>query len=103
MTGHYKDVGERYAYQRELESKGFERMEYLTFGCGSPSEKELNPEVFYNNYQPEKSDAMEWRKAIKRFIQKEIKELEGKKYRIVKAVGYWRDLWLFVYEVWVKA
>ncbi len=101
MTGHYKEAPDTYAYQRELESHGFERMCGMSFGCGA-GESNLNPSVFYKRYQPEGSDPREWRKAIQEYINKEVPELRCKTFKIVRAVGYWRDLWEFVYEVWVK-
>jgi len=94
----YKDVGEEYSYQRKMRDSGFKRIEWLTFEPGRH-----NPGNFDEKYHPKNNNLLDWRRAIKKFIEKET-DIPKKysEYKIMKAVGYWKDLHLFVYEIFVK-
>lgn len=101
MTGKYKEAPDRYAYQIALEETGY-RLGDVFYGGGGPQGSTIGPYDFDKNYPPEDETAWAYRRAIKEFI-KGHPEIYGKyDYKIVKAVGYWRDLYPFVYEIWVK-
>lgn len=93
MSGHYKDVGERYAYQIPLEQDGFVQHFAFTYNGLYPKDFEFpKPETGWN-----------MRRAIKEWIERHPEFSEKFEWKIVRANGYWRDLHGdFVYEVWVK-
>lgn len=92
MGGHYKDVGEIYAYQIPLESEGYRKYDAFT----------------YNEYPkdfvfPDSDNGWVMRRAIKNWIEEHPNIFKGYYWKIVRANGYWRDLHGdYVYEVWVK-
>ncbi len=92
MTGHYKDVDERYAYQIPLEEEGYKRYEAFTYNeC--PKDFEFPPT----------NDGWAMRRAIKKWIGEHPNIFCDKDYKIARANGYWRDLHgNYVYEVWIK-
>lgn len=95
MTGHYKDVGDEYVYERKLREGGYRLCLGVTNDLGIMPPK-------FKNYAPKTTDGWVWRRAIKEYLEKETKIPKKYLYKIVRAVGYWRDLYPFVYEVWVK-
>ncbi len=92
MMGRYKDAGEVYAYELPLMEAGFGFVRnFITGGY---------PEDF-----PEMplTGAWAWRRAIKKWMAMHPAMWVGKECRIVRAIGYWRDLHGdFVYEIWAK-
>ena len=92
MVGPYKDVGERYAYQIPLEWEGFKL--YATFTDNNcPKDFEFPP----------KDDGWAMRRAIKKWIEGHPAIFGDKDWKIVRANGYWRDLYGdYVYEIWIK-
>lgn len=91
-----------YKYQDQLHTQGYEEIRSLTFGNGFAWRRD-NPKDF-EDYMPDSDNSWDWRRAIKKYLEeKNIPAIFNfKDYKIVKAVGYHKDLWLFVYEVWVK-
>jgi len=93
MAGHYKEVGEIYAYQRPLVTDGFEL--YLIFNYQDAPNDFIFP--------PDENSGWAMRRAVKEYIAKDPEFGNQYEYRIARANGYWRDLhgdW--VYELWVK-
>lgn len=92
MTGHYKDVGEKYAYQIPLESEGYRRYnDFTDDGC---------PKDFVF---PSSNNGWVMRRAIKSWIEGHPDIFKNYCWKIVRANGYWRDLHgSFVYEIWVR-
>ena len=94
-TGHYKDTGVEYAYERKLRGSGYRLC--LVFA----NDLELMPNKF-ENYAPKTIDGWIWRRAIKKYLENETNIPQKYNYKIVKAVGFWRDIYPLVYEVWIK-
>jgi len=95
MTGHYKDVGDEYTYERDLRKQGY--MLHFIFA----NDLQLMPNRF-EKYAPRTTDGWTWRRVIKKYLENETKIPKEYDYKIVKAVGFWKDLYPLVYEVWIK-
>lgn len=98
MTGHYKDVGEEYVYERKLREQGFRICPALTV---TYSNSPVCPNKF-EKYAPKTERGWDWRRAIKKYLDNETEIPQKYDYKIVRAVGYWKDLYLFVYEIWIR-
>lgn len=92
MTGHYKGVGESYAYQLPLETDGFHL--WAAFAHN----------LYPKGYEfPKSNSGWDMRRSIKAWIVANPEIFHGMEYRITRANGYWRDLHgKYVYEIWVK-
>ena len=87
----YKDVGEKYAYQIELEAERYVLEQAFTF-----SDIKYVESIMGEPY-PEEEGWPE-RRWIKRFAEK----IGYKRFKIARAKGYCRDLHGdYVYELWV--
>ena len=95
MTGHYKDVGEEYAYERKLREGGYRLCLIFANDLG------LMPNKF-ENYAPKTTDGWIWRRTIKEYLERETKIPKKYSYKIVRGVRYWKDIYPFVYEVWIR-
>lgn len=95
MTGHYKDVGDEYVYERKLREEGYR----LCLVCAN--DLDLMPNKF-KKYALKTTDGWAWRRTIKKYLENETKIPIKYDYKIVRAVGFWRDIYPLVYEVWVK-
>ena len=94
-TGHYKDVGDEYVYERKLREMGYRLCLVFTDSL------EFMPNKF-KNYCPKTTDGWIWRRAIKKYLESETRVPQKYNYKIVRAVGFWKDLYSLVYEVWIK-
>ncbi len=104
----YKDCGESYAYQRPLENRGY-YLQDIFWPFGSPGCEGHHNGIldFDEEYQPlfikTKRTTWDFRRLLKKFLESHKDDYyKGKDTEMVKAVGYWKDLHPFVYEVWVR-
>ncbi|OIO38053.1 MAG: hypothetical protein AUJ71_03965 [Candidatus Omnitrophica bacterium CG1_02_49_16] len=96
MRRPYKGEFESYSYQDKWHRLGYEHIGWLTFGPGFAD----SPKDFVRP----NGNALVWRRAILKYIEplKKTDEYKDRDLRVVMAVGYWRDLYPFVYEVFGK-
>ncbi len=81
--------------EQNLMRQGYEHV--LTFG-DNPN----NCEEGFEKHKPNNLDGWQWRRAIKLWLKEHPKWIEKKEYKIVRGIGYWRDLHNIVYEVWMR-
>ncbi len=91
-----KQYQEDHKYERELRLKGYELI--LVF-----SDNPHTSDKGFEKYRPNSFKGWDWRRAIELFLKNHPLFVENKNFKIIKGVGYWRDLHNIVYEVWTRS
>jgi len=104
----YKDTW--YAYEIRLRDQGFRRRDVF-YCCGHPgpethgTEGPLNfDEDYWSRWDIHTGTSWDFRRLLKEFITEHRNDYfkDFSEIKIVKGIGYWKDLNPLVYELWVK-